>query len=54
MCEIVKVSHVGYFVFCVSTHGKFSNLHLGGCKKKRYMKSVVVSYTADSTLDFTK
>ena len=53
MCEIVTVSHVGYFVFCVSTHGKFSNFHLGGWKN-RYMKPVVVSYTADSTLDFAK
>ena len=33
MCEIITVSHVGYFVFCVLTHGKFSNLHFGGCKK---------------------
>ena len=53
MCEIVMVSHVGYFVFYVSTYGKFSNLHLSGCKNC-YIKSVVVSHTADITLYFTK
>ena len=52
MCVKLLQFHM-WDIFVFSTHGKFSNLHLGGCKN-RYIKSVVVSYTADSTLDFTK